>query len=121
MATHKAGEYSTITERTLEQTYAIPRSEVPPIPYYIEIKQISTFQCWTGSGGILSRAGTMRLPEQASRDHRRAERDVAARGRVVPDGAPGVLGELFRGVSFTPGSPQRWCLDGQAGRLSLSA
>jgi len=32
-----------------------------------------------------------------------------------------VLGELFRGVSFTPGSPQRWCLDGQAGRLSLSA
>jgi hypothetical protein len=32
-----------------------------------------------------------------------------------------VLGELFRGVSFTPGSHQRWCLDGQAGRLSLSA
>jgi len=51
----------------------------------------------------------------------RMEPPLAQVTGIVPDGAPGVLGELFRGVSFTPGSPQRWCLDGQAGRLSLSA
>jgi len=113
MATHKAGEYSTITERTLEQTCAYPGQEWRSYHLAPESHKYRQPRCWNRSGGeplTVSKGRLVMQMEppvnpgdghrpggadsmwrdvltQAGRDHRRPERDVAARGRVVPDGA----------------------------------